>query len=95
MKLTQAKKVGEIVRPVVSGLSLNLSVGIGDPVMRAVELMLKNDVTQIAVVGRCGLIGRVVLEEALQYLGLRLNTSLRTCRDEAVAGVAGESQKQS
>lgn len=85
MKLTQVKKVAEIVRPAVDGLPPNLSVGIADPIMRAVELMLKNDVTQIAVMGRCGLVGRVLLEEALQYLGLRLNAPLRAYRENATA----------
>jgi hypothetical protein len=70
MKLTQAKKVGEIVRPLVEGLPPTPCVGISDPIMRAVELMLKNDLTQIAVLGCRGLIGHIRLDDALRHLGL-------------------------
>jgi hypothetical protein len=70
MKLTQTKKVADIVRPPVEGIPQALFVAITDPVMRAVELMLKNDVTQIAVVGQHGLTGHVQLDDALRHLGL-------------------------
>jgi hypothetical protein len=71
MKLTQSKKVGEIVRPPVEGVPPAPCVDITDPIMRAIELMLKNDLTQIAVVGCRGLIGHLRLNDALQHLGLR------------------------
>lgn len=71
MKLTQTKKVGEIVRPPIEGVPPAPCVDIADPIMRAVELMLKNDLTQIAVVGCRGLIGHLRLDDALQHLGLR------------------------
>ncbi|MFZ1985527.1 MAG: CBS domain-containing protein [Desulfatitalea sp.] len=70
MKLTQTKKVGEIVRPPIEGVPPAPCVDITDPIMRAIELMLKNDLTQIAVVGCRGLIGHLRLDDALQHLGL-------------------------
>ena len=70
MKLTQTKKVGEIVRPLAEGIPPAPCVGMADPLMRAVELMLKNDLSRIAVAGSQGLIGHIRLEDALRHLGL-------------------------
>ena len=70
MKLTQSKKVGEIVRPLAEGIPPTPCVGMIDPLMRAVELMLKNDLSRIAVAGCQGLIGHIRLEDALRHLGL-------------------------
>lgn len=72
MKLTQTRKVGEIVRPLTEGLPPAPCVGLADPIMRAVELMVKNGLTHIAVVGCQGVIGHIRLEDALRHLGLRL-----------------------
>ncbi len=75
MKLTQSRKVGEIVRPLVEGVPSTPCVGLTDPVMRAVELMLKKDLSRIAVSGRYGVIGHLRLEDALRHLGLHLPPS--------------------
>jgi hypothetical protein len=74
MKLTQTKKVGEIVRPLVEGIAPTPCVGMGEPLMRAVELMLKIDLSRMAVAGCQGIIGHIRLEDALCHLGLRLPT---------------------
>ncbi|MBI5897443.1 MAG: hypothetical protein HZB24_16005 [Desulfobacterales bacterium] len=70
MKLTQSRKVGEIVRPLAEGIPPTPCVGMADPIMRAIELMLKNDISRIAVTGCQGLIGHIRLEDALRHLGL-------------------------
>lgn len=70
MKLTQSKKVWEIVCPPIEGLPAGPVVGMSDSVMRAVELMLKNDLKVIAVTTGGRHIGHVRLEEALRCLGL-------------------------
>ena len=72
MKLTQSKKVGEIVRPSAEGIPPTPCVGLADPIMRAIELMLKNDITRITVTGCQGVVGHVRLEDALSRLGLHL-----------------------
>jgi hypothetical protein len=71
MKLTQSKKVWEIVHPPVDGMPDSPAVNMSDSVMRAVELMLKNDLTAIAVIAGGRRIGYIRLTEALKHLGLR------------------------
>ena len=77
MKLTQSKKVWEIVRPPMEGMPAGPAVGMTDSVMRAVELMLKNDLTMIAVTTGGRHIGHIRLEEALKCLGLSSPTHRR------------------
>jgi hypothetical protein len=72
MKLTQSKKVREIVRPLIEGLPDWPVVVMNDSLMRAVELMLKNDLKAIGVITSGRRIGHIRLEEALECLGLRL-----------------------
>ena len=74
MKLTQTRKVGEIVRPPAEGIPPTPCVGMADPIMRAIELMLKNDISRLAVAGCQGIIGYIRLEDALRHLGVRLPT---------------------
>lgn len=71
MKLTQSKKVWEIVHPPIEGMADSPAVSMSDSVMRAVELMLKNDLTAIAVIAGGRMIGHIRLNEALTHLGLR------------------------
>jgi|GEM_PF-2081970 len=88
MKLTQTKKVGEIVRPLAEGIPPAPCVGMADPIMRAIELMLKNDISRIAVAGSQGLIGHIRLEDALRHLGLNPPTP------PAAPGLATVANKQ-
>jgi hypothetical protein len=71
MKVTQARTVMEIIRPPIEGLPSAPVIGMHEPITQAIELMLNNDRKQIAVAGRCGIIGYVRLEDALRFLGLR------------------------
>lgn len=70
MKLTQPKKVMDIIRPLPAGMPIDPAVSISDPVMRAVELMVKNNLETITVVAAGRPIGNVHLQDALKYLGL-------------------------
>jgi predicted transcriptional regulator len=73
MKLTQSKTVRDIVRPPVTGMPEHPSVAISGLIVHAVELMLENDVSEIAVVGHDRLIGHIRLSDALEHLGLRMS----------------------
>ena len=75
MKLTQTKTVREIVRPPIIGMPAHPSVEISSSIVRAVELMLKNDVSIIAITGRDRLIGHIRLSDALEYLGIHMPES--------------------
>jgi CBS domain-containing protein len=78
MKLTQPKKVMDIVHPPLTGIPAAPSVDPSDPVMRAVELMVKNNLTVIAVSVRGSSIGHIQLAEALAHLGLKASFHLST-----------------
>jgi hypothetical protein len=70
MKLTQPKKVMDIIRPLISEIPDSPVVSLSDPLMLAVELMVKNNLSMIKVVAAGKPIGRIQLKEALHYLGL-------------------------
>jgi hypothetical protein len=72
MKLTQSKKVWEIVRPPIDGIPDRPAVSMTESVMHAVELMVKNDRVTIGVISSGRLVGHIQLAEALQHLGLRI-----------------------
>ena len=66
------KKVKEILIPLKEGVKQYPSVAMGDKIISAIELMLKNDLKNIAVVRNGRPIGMVCLEDAFQVLGLRV-----------------------
>ena len=66
------RKVGEIVLPFKEGIPLNPSVGIDDTIIHAIELMVDNNLKNIAVVLNARPIGRVCLEDALKKLGIQV-----------------------
>ena len=55
---------------------MNPQVDLWDPVIRAVEVMLRHDLQMIAVNGRGRLVGHIRLSEALNCLGLRRSVQL-------------------
>ena len=71
MKLTQPQKVMHILRPPIFGMSPTPAVNLADPLSRAVELMLENDMTEITVISGGRAIGHIQLADALDYLGLQ------------------------
>ena len=72
MKLTQPKKVTDIVHPPILGLAESPAVELSEPVMRAIEMMLQYDLKLIAVTRDGRLVGHVRLAEALKFLGIRI-----------------------
>jgi hypothetical protein len=70
--LTKPQKVIAIVRPPAVGLPAAPAVELSEPITRAVEMMLRNDLKMIAVTSRGHLIGHVQLSEALNLLGIRI-----------------------
>ncbi len=72
MKLTQPKKVTDIVQPPILGLAESPAVELSEPVTRAVEMMLQYDLKIIAVTRNGRLVGHVRLAEALKFLGIRI-----------------------
>lgn len=70
MKLTQPKRVMDIVRPSFIGLPEQPSVEMSVLLVQAVEQMLKENLTSIAVLGRGRIVGHIRLCDALKHLGL-------------------------
>ncbi len=74
MKLTRSKTVRDIVRPPTIGMPGHPSVEMSSSIVRAVELMLKNNISVIAVAGRGRVIGHIRLSDALEHLGIHMPT---------------------
>jgi len=68
----RTRKVEEIVLPYKEGIPLNPSVNIDDKIVHAIELMVDNNLKNIAVVLNTRPIGRVCLADALNKLGLQV-----------------------
>ena len=68
----RTRKVEEIILPYKEGTPLNPSVNIDDKIAHAIELMVDNNLKNIAVVLNSRPIGRVCLEDALNKLGLQV-----------------------
>lgn len=81
MKLTQPKKVLDIVRPCRVGIRPSPAVGLSDSVTRAIEVMLQHDLKSIAVMTNGRLVGCVELSQALNHLGLRMPAGFETVRE--------------
>ncbi len=68
----KGKKVEEILLPFREGMQLYPSVTMSDKIIHAVELMVKNNLKNIAVVRNKRPIGMIRLEDALEELGLNM-----------------------
>jgi len=66
------KKVEEIILTIKEGVPLHPSVTMSDKIIHAIELMVNNNLKNIAVVLNERPIGRVCLEDALKKLGLQI-----------------------
>ena len=64
-------KVDEILRPYAEGVPLDPSVHMGDRIIHAIELMVRNNLKCIAVLKNQRPIGMVHLEDAFQKMGLQ------------------------
>ena len=65
------KRVDEILLPYRGDVPLHPSVTIGDKIIRAIELMVDNDLKCIAVVKNNKPIGIVCLDDAFRKIGLQ------------------------
>ncbi len=68
-------KVDAIIVPYTEEVPLTPSVTIGEKITRAIELMLKHNLSRIAVVRGQRLIGMIRLEDAFHELGLEMPDS--------------------
>ena len=68
----RSRKVDAIIVPYTEELPLTPSVAIGEKITRAIELMLKHNLSRIAVVRNQRAIGIIRLEDALQEMGLEM-----------------------
>jgi CBS domain-containing protein len=62
--------VKTIVIPIDKGLPSDPSVGPDDRITEALEIMVENDLKQIAVVEKGQVVGMITLEDALKKVGL-------------------------
>ena len=65
------RSIDPIIRPCSAGLPLEPSVGIGEKITRAIELMVSHNLSRIAVVRNRRAVGMILLEEAFQEIGLQ------------------------
>ena len=68
----KTKKVEEIAIPYREGIPLHPSVTMSDKIIHAIELMVKNDLKDIAIVRNKQPIAMVRLEDAFRKLGLQV-----------------------
>ena len=64
-------KVDEILRPYTEGIPIDPSVHMGDRIIHAIELMVKNNLKCITVLKNQRPIGIVRLEDAFRKIGLQ------------------------
>jgi CBS domain-containing protein len=65
------RKVDEILQPYVEGVPLDPSVHLGDQIIHAIELMVRNNMKCIAVLRNQRPVGIVRLEDAFLKIGLQ------------------------
>ena len=68
----ERKKIDEILLPYKEGIPLHPRVRISDRIIHAVELMVNNNMTYIAVIKNNRPIGMLRLEDAFRKLGLQI-----------------------
>jgi len=66
-------RVLEIIKPPSPNLAESPQVKLEDPLVRAIELMAKNNVQQIAVVTNDRTVGMIRLKDALEKMGLQVD----------------------
>ena len=65
-----SSNIDPIIRPCTLDLPLEPSVGLGEKITRAIELMVSHNLNCIAVVRNNRPVGMVRLEDAFQEIGL-------------------------
>jgi CBS domain-containing protein len=61
-----------LIVPCVGEMPLEPSVGLGEKISRAIELMVRHNLNRIAVVRNRRAVGMVRLEDAFQEIGLEM-----------------------
>jgi hypothetical protein len=69
--IMERTRVEEILQPYQDGLPLQPSVKMGDKIIHAIELMVRNNVKSIAVLKNQRPVGMVRLEDAFRKIGLQ------------------------
>jgi len=69
-------RVSDIVLPCSGDIRPHPSVKMSDPISRAIELMVRHNLKDIAVVRGIRPIGRVRLEDAFERMGLMMDSRL-------------------
>lgn len=64
--------VGEILLPLSGELPLMPSIGINEPISRAIEIMVRHNLSILAVVRNERPVGQVRIQDAFAFIGLRL-----------------------
>ena len=70
----KCKKVADILLPFREGMRIYPSVSSEDKIIYAIEIMVKNNFKEIAVITKDHPAGLVRLEDALRVLGLNVST---------------------
>jgi CBS domain-containing protein len=65
-----SRNIDSIIRPCTEDLPLEPSVGIGEKITHAIELMVSHNLSRIAVVRNRRAVGMIRLEEAFHEIGL-------------------------
>lgn len=66
------RNIDSIIRPCTEELPLEPSVGIGEKLTRAIEVMVSHNLKRIAVVRNRRAVGVIRLEDAFQEIGLEM-----------------------
>lgn len=69
-RIMTGRKVDEILLPYEDGVPLKPSVRMGDKIITAIELMVGNNMRQMAVVRNQRPVGMIRLEDAFKKMGL-------------------------
>jgi CBS domain-containing protein len=67
-----SRRIDLIIRPCTEELPLEPSVGIGEKITRAIEVMVSHNLKRIAVVRNRRAVGMVRLEDAFREIGLEM-----------------------
>jgi predicted transcriptional regulator len=79
-------EVKEIIVPIDKNLSIKPSVAAEDSITEAIEILLNNDLKQIAVTRKDVVVGMIRLEDALKTIGLEGDLKAKGTRVVVIQG---------
>jgi hypothetical protein len=68
-----SRNIDPIIRPCAADLPLEPSVGMGEKITRAIEVMVSHNLKRIAVVRNRKAVGMIRLEDAFAVIGLEMS----------------------